>query len=460
MRALNSQDFALLSDHIYGKKDENGVKRLVFDNEKNKEITLNGIKYAVERISDNPKNGYFGAIYRRLDTNELIVVHRGTEFETRQDREADMRMVKDHTNPQYNDARALTEVANAMAKHNGAKIYQTGHSLGGALAQLCGSRYNQRTETFNAFGAAGLKEALPINPLSDRLIVNHRMGGDYVSSASNHLGRSIFYTTSLEVSNLRKGGFGTHSTEDDKFFANAGFRMPSSWDNLGSASDVYTSHAVSNFTPEHGLSVLSPNSPARKLAEDNMAMIERFNNYVKEEVRKSPDKFERSINLADNFIADNQRQYSNPHEQQERPQYAHLYQQMDSAKSYPNIEDMPQYAQNIYHQGKECFVDFCRHENIPYREEDLDRIGMSMAAAGYAQGLRGVSLIDVDERTREISIAHESPDLNEAMVNMDKAAVTPTAESLNQIQQTAQQFEYETQQRQLAQSQSRGMSIS
>ena len=460
MRALNSQDFALLSDHIYGKKDENGVKRLVFDNEKNKEITLNGIKYAVERISDNPKNGYFGAIYRRLDTNELIVVHRGTEFETRQDREADMRMVKDHTNPQYNDARALTEVANAMAKHNGAKIYQTGHSLGGALAQLCGSRYNQRTETFNAFGAAGLKEALPINPLSDRLIVNHRMGGDYVSSASNHLGRSIFYTTSLEVSNLRKGGFGTHSTEDDKFFANAGFRMPSSWDNLGSASDVYTSHAVSNFTPEHGLSVLSPNSPARKLAEDNMAMIERFNNYVKEEVRKSPDKFERSINLADNFIADNQRQYSNPHEQQERPQYAHLYQQMDSAKSYPNIEDMPQYAQNIYHQGKECFVDFCRHENIPYREEDLDRIGMSMAAAGYAQGLRGVSLIDVDERTREISIAHESPDLNEAVVNMDKAAVTPTAESLNQIQQTAQQFEYETQQRQLAQSQSRGMSIS
>ena len=460
MRALNSQDFALLSDHIYGKKDENGVKRLVFDNEKNKEITLNGIKYAVERISDNPKNGYFGAIYRRLDTNELIVVHRGTEFETRQDREADMRMVKDHTNPQYNDARALTEVANAMAKHNGAKIYQTGHSLGGALAQLCGSRYNQRTETFNAFGAAGLKEALPINPLSDRLIVNHRMGGDYVSSASNHLGRSIFYTTSLEVSNLRKGGFGTHSTEDDKFFANAGFRMPSSWDNLGSASDVYTSHAVSNFTPEHGLSVLSPNSPARKLAEDNMAMIERFNNYVKEEVRKSPDKFERSINLADNFIADNQRQYSNPHEQQERPQYAHLYQQMDSAKSYPNIEDMPQYAQNIYHQGKECFVDFCRHENIPYREEDLDRIGMSMAAAGYAQGLRGVSLIDVNERTREISIAHESPDLNEAVVNMDKAAVTPTAESLNQIQQTAQQFEYETQQRQLAQSQSRGMSIS
>ena len=141
---------------------------------------------------------------------------------------------------------------------------------------------------------------------------------------------------------------------------------------------------------------------------------------------------------------------------QENGQQNNQYSQLHSLK----IEDMPQYAQNIYHQGKECFVDFCRHENIPYREEDLDRIGMSMAAAGYAQGLRGVSLIDVDERTREISIAHESPDLNEAVVNMDKAAVTPTAESLNQIQQTTQQFEYETQQRQLAQSHSRGMMIS
>ena len=141
---------------------------------------------------------------------------------------------------------------------------------------------------------------------------------------------------------------------------------------------------------------------------------------------------------------------------QENGQQNNQYSQLHSLK----IEDMPQYAQNIYHQGKECFVDFCRHENIPYREEDLDRIGMSMAAAGYAQGLRGVSLIDVDERTREISIAHESPDLNEAMVNMDKAAVTPTAESLNQIQQTAQRFENEEQQRQYAQSQSRGMMIS
>ncbi len=174
----------------------------------------------------------------------------------------------------------------------------------------------------------------------------------------------------------------------------------------------------------------------------------RGRSYTFEENERDVKKFWRTIDPYW-YLAQDENQREQPYQ----------YAQTDIAKPALRIEDMPQYAQNIYHQGKECFVDFCRHENIHYREEDLDRIGMSMAAAGYAQGLRGVSLIDVDERTREISIAHESPDLNEAMVNMDKAAATPTAESLNQIQQTAQHFENEEQQKQYAQSQSRGMSM-
>ena len=41
--------------------------------------------------------------------------------------------------------------------------------------------------------------------------------------------------------------------------------------------------------------------------------------------------------------------------QREQP---YQYAQTDIAKPALRIEDMPQYAQNIYHQGKECFVDF------------------------------------------------------------------------------------------------------
>ncbi|HHK5985741.1 TPA: Mbeg1-like protein [Neisseria subflava] len=436
MRALNSQDFALLSDHIYGKKDENGEKKLVFDNEKNKEITLNGIKYAVERISDNPKNGYFGAIYRRLDTNELVVVHRGTEFETRQDREADMRMVKSHTNPQYNDARALTEVANAMAKHNGAKIYQTGHSLGGALAQLCGNRYGQRTETFNAFGAAGLKEALPINPLADRLIINHRMGGDYVSSASNHLGRSILYTTKNEVDNLRKGGFATQDTSDDNFLANK-------W-------NLYSSHAINNFTPEKGLSVLSPHSPAHQLAEENMAMLSRFNNLVKEKIRQSPQSFEKYINWADKFIAENQPQYSNPYEQQDRPQYAFLDLQINASK----LQNFSPENQKFFNTAMVHLTTYHKTNNLPIDEKKLQNSAMALTALAQSKNITDLTLFSV--KNDQYLIGNRNPTLNLASMDIGLSASIPVEKSFNQIQQTA---EYEEQQKQLAQSQSRGMSI-
>ena len=436
MRALNSQDFALLSDHIYGKKDENGEKKLVFDNEKNKEITLNGIKYAVERISDNPKNGYFGAIYRRLDTNELVVVHRGTEFETRQDREADMRMVKSHTNPQYNDARALTEVANAMAKHNGAKIYQTGHSLGGALAQLCGNRYGQRTETFNAFGAAGLKEALPINPLADRLIINHRMGGDYVSSASNHLGRSILYTTKNEVDNLRKGGFATQDTSDDNFLANK-------W-------NLYSSHAINNFTPEKGLSVLSPHSPAHQLAEENMAMLSRFNNLVKEKIRQSPQSFEKYINWADKFIAENQPQYSNPYEQQDRPQYAFLDLQINASK----LQNFSPENQKFFNTAMVHLTTYHKTNNLPIDEKKLQNSAMALTALAQSKNITDLTLFSV--KNDQYLIGNRNPTLNLASMDIGLSASIPVEKSFNQIQQTA---EHEEQQKQLAQSQSRGMSI-
>ena len=414
-------------------------KKLVFDNEKNKEITLNGIKYTVEKISNNPQNGYFGAIYRRLDTNELVVVHRGTEFETRQDREADMRMVKDHTNPQYNDARALTEVANAMAKHNGAKIYQTGHSLGGALAQLCGNRYGQRTETFNAFGAAGLKEALPINPLADRLIINHRMGGDYVSSASNHLGRSILYTTKNEVDNLRKGGFATQDTSDDNFLANK-------W-------NLYSSHAINNFTSEKGLSVLSPHSPAHQLAEENMAMLSRFNNLVKEKIRQSPQAFEKYINWADKFIAENQQQYLNPYEQQNRSQYAFLDPQINASK----LQNISPETQKLFNTAMVHLTTYHKTNNLSIDEEKLQNSAMALTSLALSKNITDLTLFSV--KNDQYLIGNRNPTLNLASMDIGLSASIPVEKSFNQIQQTAQLSEYEEQQKQLAQSQSRGMSI-
>ena len=121
------------------------------------------------------------------------------------------------------------------------------------------------------------------------------------------------------------------------------------------------------------------------------------------------------------------------------------------------LEAIPQHAQNIYQQSKQIFTEFCNKKDISYDERSLDNIAMALAAEGYANKMRGASLINIKENG-QILIGDKAPELRTASVDMQKAAVTPIEESLIKVQVTAQQFELETQQKQLTQA--RGLSIS
>ena len=123
------------------------------------------------------------------------------------------------------------------------------------------------------------------------------------------------------------------------------------------------------------------------------------------------------------------------------------------------IEDMTQNAQKIYHQGKQIFADFCAQKNIAYDANSLDNIAMSLASVAYKNKMSGVSLININDNGK-VSVGHRAPGLIMASVDMWEAAKTPVEESLSQIQQTAQQIEYEEQQKQIVQSQSHGARIS
>ena len=67
------------------------------------------------------------------------------------------------------------------------------------------------------------------------------------------------------------------------------------------------------------------------------------------------------------------------------------------------------------------------------------------------------SLINIKENGH-ILIGDKAPELRTASVDMQKTAVTPIEESIIKVQATTQQFELETQQKQLTQA--RGLSIS
>ncbi|WP_308904507.1 calcium-binding protein [Neisseria subflava] len=122
-----------------------------------------------------------------------------------------------------------------------------------------------------------------------------------------------------------------------------------------------------------------------------------------------------------------------------------------------NLEAIPQHAQNIYQQSKKIFTEFCNKKDIIYDERSLDNIAMALAVEGYANKMRGASLINIKENGH-ILIGDKAPELRTASVDMQKAAVTPIEESIIKVQATTQQFELETQQKQLTQA--RGLSIS
>lgn len=142
-------------------------------------------------------------------------------------------------------------------------------------------------------------------------------------------------------------------------------------------------------------------------------------------------------------------------ERNERDQYAA---DIDKPTAL-TIEDMPQDAQKIYHQGKQIFADFCARKNIAYDANSLDNIAMSLTSACYANNMQDVSLININDNGK-ISVGHRAPGLIMASVDMWEAAKTPVEESLSQIQQTAQRIEYEEQQKQIVQSQSHGARLS
>ena len=69
-------------------------------------------RYRVLKVHANPKTGYYGAAFQDVETNEIIIAHRGTEHpkEDVRDMLADANMAMRQMNSQAEDAVALTKM--------------------------------------------------------------------------------------------------------------------------------------------------------------------------------------------------------------------------------------------------------------------------------------------------------------------------------------------------------------
>ncbi|ENZ95931.1 lipase [Xanthomonas fragariae] len=193
-----------------------------------------------------------------------MVAHRGTEGAVN-DILTDTTMITSRTNPQAADALALTKNALGYAKELGKEegrtpeVTVTGHSLGGALAQVSAHHYDLKCETFNSYGAVSLSYRILEGGNS---VINHVMASDPVSAASPHFGQVRIYAKPDEIATLSGAGYSN---------SKANFLIPDY--PLVAAGASLGAHKLGNFLGEHS-ALTDPN--ARPLAEQNKRMIDEY----------------------------------------------------------------------------------------------------------------------------------------------------------------------------------------
>lgn len=223
---LSSEQYAFLAHRIY--------EPLAIDDQL-KSDTRN---YTVLYVSPPSATHYRGAVVQDDTTLQIVVVNKGTDPFVVHDIIADMGMGVMGSPTQWPEAAQTMKWAIEHARQNhipNEKISITGHSLGGALAQLQASMPQSsgiHAETFNTYGAFSMAKGpyMNLDPVSaqDR-IVNHRMYHDPVSKAADSIGRTIDYMDQEDYRRHDKGGLAL----------------------LGDFKSVAKAHGISNFWDGH-----------------------------------------------------------------------------------------------------------------------------------------------------------------------------------------------------------------
>ena len=133
-----------------------------------------------------------------------------------------------------------------------------------------------------------------------------------------------------------------------------------------------------------------------------------------------------------------------------------------------NQREQPyQYAQTIdgftpelqvlHEKARTLLAEFNQREGIYQSATEFDNTAAFITAAMQKAKMTDADVIG--KMDGKLHVIHDTEELDVAIVDPKTAAQTPVADSVAQSQHTAQRFENEEQQRQYAQSQSRGMSI-
>lgn len=173
---LPPEQYAFLSDRIY---------RPLSPGER---VWSDSLRFEVRYLAPPSSTDYQGAVFQERASGQLIVVNAGTNPGNIHDLTTDIGMVMMGASTQWPEAAATLRAALRIAQQEGIPLSQisaTGHSLGGAHAQLQAVQAGIHAETFNPYGGEKLARELRMDPYAlDRAearVINHRMYHDPVS---------------------------------------------------------------------------------------------------------------------------------------------------------------------------------------------------------------------------------------------------------------------------------------
>ncbi|MGO1069555.1 XVIPCD domain-containing protein [Lysobacter sp. CA199] len=210
--SMTTQQYANLAQDAYRSPD--------LSKEEERRTQIDGVTYKILDHVDKP-SGYQGTIYQREDTGEIVVAHRGSEFDNQPFKDgllADGGMVAKRVNAQAADALEFTRSAIEKAQKQGhdfgvePQVTVTGHSLGGCLTQITAAKLNLNGEAFNPYGAAELGYRIPEG---GNQVINHVMAGDVVSAASKHFGKVQMYAEPVELNVMKAAGYDDNGSQFD-----------------------------------------------------------------------------------------------------------------------------------------------------------------------------------------------------------------------------------------------------
>ena len=429
-----TQQYAYLSERVY---DEPDINKVYQAKDNNFYTAPDGHKYRVIENMSNPQTGYQGTIYQDMSSGEIIVAHRGTKGS--QDIATDIDMVRAKTNNQIDDAMRLVEHAKQHAKDyqqlnhlsHAPTLSITGHSLGGTLAEVTAYRQNLHGETFNAYGAVGMR-GMPAYPITNSNVVNHVIATDAVSAANEHYGEVRTYARTRDIAALVNYGYGQYNP------------MPDNPTPLAVGS-LAASHSIQYFTSA-GNVLSNPQYSAR--AHEYNDMIQTY----RHDVHSRRDTIHEVFRAFDHMPHQPPSQMFQPKIWDDRP----MHLPNPSGLIGSEQETIPPQYRQLHSQVDQHIRQLYQERAIPFSNGGENTV-MSCTAQAYQRGFDKVDQIKVKDG--EIALFTQQPfGYQVAQINALEAANIPVQTSLQQMNDWAQQMQVA--QLAQAQNQSQGMSMS